>query len=414
MSKGLKRKYAVALQQATVLHEKSLEAFDEAFLLGRLINRDYQPNENDKIAKLEIKAFRLECKAAKKLLRFREAEVEPSRSILFRSAATLAFRLNLFRDAEVLCAHGIATKFAPISILNELRELMDSVRFHMEMEKIDQFIQPGTLNIHLRGSVVGHKIIKVSESTKRIEATRKIMTRNIERNRGQEFRVEGSPESSISREMETYSVVPENGDSFISLMFGSISPQGTLFPTGMAWVPQAASDLIKGINSISSGNWELFENLIPQKAYRENFLGWARKLGPDGTNITNVGVSSKLLGIVEKATLKQPIGYFSKKRKSKAKHRFVDGVFTQARAAERDKGLDSFGIKDINTKSVENIYYSDSMKDLFSSHWKERVSVLVKKHKKHLVFVDIYKLEDMTEDRKAEILQALKNNSRLF
>lgn len=76
----------------------------------------------EKMPALLEKAFTLERKAA--LLC--PADLEPTRSVLHRSAATLAFQCKRYRDAEQLVAAGLAGD-PPEEIANELRELMEQI-----------------------------------------------------------------------------------------------------------------------------------------------------------------------------------------------------------------------------------------------------------------------------------------------
>ncbi len=62
-------------------------------------------------------AYRLEFEAAQ------QTHEEPSRSVLYRSAATLALHAQLYREAEKADALGLAGE-APAEIADELREVL--------------------------------------------------------------------------------------------------------------------------------------------------------------------------------------------------------------------------------------------------------------------------------------------------
>lgn len=55
-------------------------------------------------------------------------DLEPSRSVLYRSAATLAYRCCELREAERLVACALAGENVPIEIDRELRELMEDIK----------------------------------------------------------------------------------------------------------------------------------------------------------------------------------------------------------------------------------------------------------------------------------------------
>ena len=70
-------------------------------------------------------AYVLECEAADLLAP--ETALEPSRSVLYRSAASLALECGEYREAERLAAAGIAGN-PPAEIAEELRDVLQQVR----------------------------------------------------------------------------------------------------------------------------------------------------------------------------------------------------------------------------------------------------------------------------------------------
>ena len=71
-------------------------------------------------------AFEKEKEAA--LLLFDEFELEPSRSVLFRSAASLAMECMRIQEAERMVAMGLAGR-PPEEIADELRDLLEQIHF---------------------------------------------------------------------------------------------------------------------------------------------------------------------------------------------------------------------------------------------------------------------------------------------
>ena len=61
---------------------------------------------------------------------------EPSESVLFRSAASLAYSIKDFREAERLICMGLAGN-PPVEIAEELRSLYDTVNFDRKMESME-------------------------------------------------------------------------------------------------------------------------------------------------------------------------------------------------------------------------------------------------------------------------------------
>lgn len=99
------------------LHRRAMERADEAFLAG--LN-----DERDQAQALWRQAFELEREAALRVVA--EQPVEPTRSILLRSAATLALDCGELREAERLIAIALAGN-PPEEIAEELRILYQQV-----------------------------------------------------------------------------------------------------------------------------------------------------------------------------------------------------------------------------------------------------------------------------------------------
>lgn len=76
--------------------------------------------QTDKAKQLSVKAFEYESQAAMLLLN--DYEIEPTRSILLKSAACLALDFDDYRKAERMIALGLLGN-PPPEILEELREL---------------------------------------------------------------------------------------------------------------------------------------------------------------------------------------------------------------------------------------------------------------------------------------------------
>ena len=98
------------------LHRKAMEYADEADILLLESNRDQF---------LHFTRLALESEAAAADLMVEE-DVEPTRSVLHRSAATLALRCEMYDDAKGLIHRGLAGNVPP-DIAEELRDLLRQV-----------------------------------------------------------------------------------------------------------------------------------------------------------------------------------------------------------------------------------------------------------------------------------------------
>ena len=105
-------------------HRLAMDFAEEAFLAR--LRGDHQSS-----VQLAGQALQHE-KAAARLVAD-DLDLEPTRSVLHRSAASLALQAREYREAERLIATGLAGN-PPPEIADELRELYDHVRTEILLE----------------------------------------------------------------------------------------------------------------------------------------------------------------------------------------------------------------------------------------------------------------------------------------
>ena len=100
--------------------EKAKTVHDAAMLLSQEADMARLSGDEKKAQQLYKQSFDLECEAATAYInRF---DKEPVRSILYRSAASLAIECHLFQEAEQLIHQGLTTHTPP-DIADELQDL---------------------------------------------------------------------------------------------------------------------------------------------------------------------------------------------------------------------------------------------------------------------------------------------------
>jgi hypothetical protein len=103
-------------QQVKKFHDRAMELADHAFIAK------WQGDNTAALPYFE-QAYELEAQAAHLMV---DTNIEPSRSVLHRSAASLAFNCGKYREAEKLIGIALAGN-PPDEVLKELRELMQQV-----------------------------------------------------------------------------------------------------------------------------------------------------------------------------------------------------------------------------------------------------------------------------------------------
>ncbi|MDQ2806764.1 MAG: hypothetical protein M3Z04_07580 [Chloroflexota bacterium] len=106
------------MNTVTELHRKAMALVDQGFAARRLGNA---------AAARDLLRCALELEAAAAQMLEADFAAEPSRSVLYRSAATLAIDCLELHQAEQLISAGLAGH-PPTAIANELRELLQQIQ----------------------------------------------------------------------------------------------------------------------------------------------------------------------------------------------------------------------------------------------------------------------------------------------
>ena len=106
------------------LHQEASMAMQQAIVLRA-------QGEEETAHNMFAKAFELEKQAALSLLT--DFDREPTRSVLFRSAGSLAMNCKKYREAEKLFAQGLAGE-PPRRIMLQLRALYREISKHLYVE----------------------------------------------------------------------------------------------------------------------------------------------------------------------------------------------------------------------------------------------------------------------------------------
>jgi hypothetical protein len=102
------------MSQIEALHERAMALSDEAFLAKR---------QGDQLRALRLSHEALRNEVAAAELVKDNLAAEPTRSVLYRSAASLAIDCEEYREAERLIATALAGN-PPVEIAQELRDLL--------------------------------------------------------------------------------------------------------------------------------------------------------------------------------------------------------------------------------------------------------------------------------------------------
>jgi hypothetical protein len=236
-------------------------------------------------AALLLEAFHLERSAAEQLTTRYDAE--PSRSILFRSAATLAIRAQMFSEAEqMICLALAGTPQAEVA--EELRDLFEQVNFSRHLAIRGVVLSDNEVQMSLGGRGVGFGIAPTDEVIERIERAQSMLYRFAERRLQRPYREKGQPPKDVKQSVSLFMTVPRAASFAVSLVVGGL--QQTL--PGMSVGESVIDEVIECLDLFVKEEEEQLQERIPDEAYRTNFKALAKAMAPDGAEIETVGFTA--------------------------------------------------------------------------------------------------------------------------
>lgn len=280
------------------LHEEAMNLAEMAFvakLNGQL----------ERASQLTREAFQKEVQAAS--LVSDESSSEPTRSILHRSAASLALNCNEFREAERLIARGLAGN-PPEDVAQELRDLFDEVNFERHLDLRGVTLEGEEVQISIAGNAVSGGMAASEEVIVRIEDARKLIYRTVERLMGRPYREGGAASRGIV-DYELYVSVPRAASFAVSLKVSSPKqPPLPGFKEEFRFVHPAEviDEIMSCLELFSRSEEKPLHDKIPQEAYYRNFVGIAKNIAPDGNQVKIVGFTSIRDGKERRISLTTP------------------------------------------------------------------------------------------------------------
>ena len=254
------------------LHGKAMDLAELA-MVQRL------QGNSEGVAELARQALQFEMSAIKEL----REPIEPTFSILHRSAGHLALQCQEYRLAEQIAAKALSQE-PPHEIAEELRDLIEQALFgrHLELRGIELGLDE--VQVSLSGDSVGFGLVTSDELVNRIGNVTRLIARIVERQRQEPF-AENGPRKNIRDEFPVLISVPRAASFAVTLRVGR--PTGQLhLPIEIEGIVDEFLDLME---IVDSSDIRALEERIPDPSYLRNFLGLAKRLAPDGERVRQVG-----------------------------------------------------------------------------------------------------------------------------
>ena len=215
---------------------------------------------------------------------------EPSRSILLRSAASLALDCREHREAERLIAIALSGD-PPLEIGDELRDLLENVYFSRHIALHGLVLDPLSFQMSMAGGAVGFGVMESGQFLRRAESLERLIIRTAERLRGLPFRETGPTKGELD-DFKVYYSTARAASFAITVRLSRPERQLRLDFSGNIEPAAIVDDVLACIDDFSGGHTRQLRERIIDDTYFNNFTALAKKLAPDGKRIRTVGFTA--------------------------------------------------------------------------------------------------------------------------
>ncbi len=347
----------------------------------------------DLAKRLFNKAFNKESSALNKIKD--NFELEPTRSILHRSAASLALECGMFEEAEKLIFAGLIG-YPPAEIYNELKELLQNIDFqrHLDLKGVE--LGSGELQMSMAGDDVGSGIASYSEFISRITNLEKLIYRTAARKAGEPFQEAGRRKSKIKDSVSFYLSVPRAASFAVTFRIGQ--SKAMKLP-GTSFADDVIEDMLVNMEDFNNLKNEKIQSRIKDQLYYRNFVGLANEIAPDGEAIREVGFTSMQSGREKRVVLSTPRKSTQKieteeLREAKVEQVTVRGTLLFAKMRHIDDVKGQIQLVDAKNKKYRIMVPGGMMSDIVRPLWEYEVIVSGPKISGVIHLEDIEKVHD--------------------
>ena len=269
------------MKEIEALHNQAMDLAERAIILK--IRRKI-----DESIEIFNEAFILEKEAA--MLMKDLYDYEPSRSIMFRSTASLALNAGLFREAEKMIAIGLSGN-PPEPIADELRNLYENINFEKHLQLRGVTLTDSDVQLSLAGSAVSYGMIKADEFIRRAGIINDMTIRTAERLLNRPFREKGPVPKEIKENFETYYSIPRAASFALTLRIGYRPKIYDLFEDNDIQTV-VIDEIIENIKMVNNRDEKKLKDKIADEDYFSNSLALIKKLSPDNKAVSLVGLTA--------------------------------------------------------------------------------------------------------------------------
>ena len=258
------------------LHREAMDLAQEAALLR-------QRGQNVAAREVAARALPFEVEAASLIEKV--VASEPTRSILYQSAASLAFHAEDYATAQRLVAEGLSG-YPPPRVEQELKDLFEQVNFESHLVVHDEPLNSAQMQLSIAGDSVGFGRVTYLAFDERIRAIISMINRTWQR-------LIGEPFGNTSQKKNPYFTpllsAPRAGSFAITIEIVQRSDgQHALLTTG----ERVVDEVVEGVQLVQAQEFDQLKRRMNDENYLVHFLSHAQVLAPDGDRVKLVGLTT--------------------------------------------------------------------------------------------------------------------------
>lgn len=353
---------AVAL--ADEMHAKAMDYYDEAIAAKRReLDGDFHS--------LAECALSLETQAAE-LYTCSGVAIEPARTILFKGAAVIAAELKRHQDVIHLAAAGLSGCEAP-DLRQDLMRLLKQANFELEIYERDGVkLADSNLRFSIDGDAVGNGYAREDVFRSYFQPVTTLVRRTWQRLSGLEFGAKAPKQA-----FPIY-VSPAHGSMALDIHLGEmVAPPLPGFEAHPLDATVVVQDIVRALDVVQRGDLSALSDMIEDEVYRNNFIELARKLLPNGEDVSVVKLVANTRQ-PEAVTLTRRIERNATKTKKSTREARVEEVVGQLLLANGlTEGEELVGILADDGKRYEVKVPTHMMDDIVRPLWHKRVVATV-------------------------------------
>ena len=358
------------------------ELHNEAMELAERAIEEKNRNNTKEALELNSQAFEKEKEVALASVN----ENEPLRSILLRSAATLAYRSDKLKEAERL-VHLALSGEPPEDIKSELDELLQEITFKRHLEVRNVTLSGNELQLSLQGDKVAPGFIHSDSFIDRFQALKKMILRTVCRLGKMPYEDFGLALGQIPQ-FDVFMSIARAQSYAVTIRLGApkgIPVQGVLEFNPLPKPEKVIDEVVDCLGAFVSEDQDYLSKKIKDPSYYRSFVSLAKNLAPDDKGIKTVGITlirdnkEKILALNKTAKdYKISLERIKRKKRKTVKIYKVTGFLKQADSVT---SRNIIKILDDKEKLTRVVVPSGMMDGIVEKMWNRKVKARLVKSK---------------------------------